>query len=72
MGSKLAKSLDDPSNEKLAKQVFDHYDKDKSGGLSKDEWINFGKDVFEIDKKNTQKEMKKQLGFLGRYNSILF
>eukprot|EP01091_Cochliopodium_minus_P007805 TRINITY_DN1768_c0_g1_i2.p1 TRINITY_DN1768_c0_g1~~TRINITY_DN1768_c0_g1_i2.p1 ORF type:complete len:118 (-),score=33.90 TRINITY_DN1768_c0_g1_i2:78-431(-) len=65
MGNRLASVLKDPKNEKKARKVFKHYDTDKSGTLSKEEWVYFGRDLFEIDKVETEKEMKKNMGLLG-------
>ena len=69
MGQQLALALKDPKNEENAKKIFEHYDTDKSGGLSKNEWISFGKEVFEIDKQDTKQKISNSYGFLGGWIS---
>ena len=35
--------------------------------MSKEEWVIFGRDVFEIDKEQTKKEMEKTMGLSGSF-----
>eukprot|EP01091_Cochliopodium_minus_P004039 TRINITY_DN1395_c0_g1_i1.p1 TRINITY_DN1395_c0_g1~~TRINITY_DN1395_c0_g1_i1.p1 ORF type:complete len:114 (-),score=34.89 TRINITY_DN1395_c0_g1_i1:100-441(-) len=70
MGQQLAIALKDPKNEENAKKIFEHYDTDKSGGLSKEEWVSFGKELFNIDKEETRQKINKSY-FMGSWISGL-
>jgi Ca2+-binding EF-hand superfamily protein len=43
--SLIKKAMKSPENEQMIKKIFEKYDKDKSGALSKEEFIPFVKDV---------------------------
>lgn len=49
----------DPDNEADLRALFAKFDKDKSGALSRDEWLNFGKYLWKVDVDGAHSEMNQ-------------
>lgn len=61
--SKIVEVIRDPVSDEKLRNLFQQFDKDKSGNLDKTEWKLFGKYLWLADIKEATEDVKKEVFF---------